>query len=390
MAVAQVAVLLWLYLAAASPSAAAAASDTHLQRVNVQGALCLDGSSAPLFYRESPYNSSTLVIFLDGGASCTRFEDCSDWGTQGTDEMGKASTSRQLSRPILDRDCSLNPDFCTASMALVPSCTGDLHSGTRSPFSGHTNLARFVDILVDAVPATTHVLLTGVGAGVYINADYVAQRFSNATVKASPVAAYSPGALPAEDSPCPDVFSDYSYQSSGTPGSSACTNGREAPDLWGAHNVSEVCIDELGDEWWKCHFPHTAAGYIETPLYWAQNEFDIDRIFVPEGPVNDGSDATKAFMSYFGAATAASMSTQLPAKDGAFVPSCAAHTSMDADIDGVEYLPSLGEWFWERSDPVILFDVCVSTESLPCNPACTAAGGSLRGGAYREPDRVRF
>ena len=55
--------------------------------------------------------------------------------------------------PVLDDDCSINPDFCDAMKIYVPYCTGDVHLGTRSSagpatwgvwFDGHLNFVAMV------------------------------------------------------------------------------------------------------------------------------------------------------------------------------------------------------------------------------------------------------
>eukprot|EP00662_Eupelagonemidae_sp_cell21_P027429 gene27429-10537_t len=41
---------------------------------------------------------------------------------------------------ILSRNCSHSPDFCRYSVALIPSCDGNLWLGARPPFRGNANL----------------------------------------------------------------------------------------------------------------------------------------------------------------------------------------------------------------------------------------------------------
>ena len=54
-------------------------------------------------------------------------------------------------------------------------------------------------------------------------------------------------------------------------------------------------------------------------------------------------------------------------KDGAFVPSCLDHTNMNHEIDGIQYLAALGDWYFERTDSDMkIYDSCVSDDGLPC------------------------
>lgn len=103
----------------------------------------------------------------------------------------------------LNRDDSAsNPDWWDNHHVLIPYCTGDLHSGTVTTptedtfdlyFAGHLVLAAVLDELValHGLSSASDIIVSGDsagGIGVWMNVDYVAERFPNARVTAAPFA----------------------------------------------------------------------------------------------------------------------------------------------------------------------------------------------------------
>ena len=398
-------------------AASAAAGGQDMTRHLLNGTNCLDGSEAGFYYSSATTRPDVAVIFLQGGGACTSYEGCVAWGANGMGSSDGWAATKASPTTVITDNCSSNPDFCGAHMIYVPYCTGDVHSGTRDTgayedgaemfFSGHRNFAKIVDTIIgdllgsgrhDASPLTS-VLLTGWSAGGYgtfVNADWLAKSLSAepalnvTTVKGAPVAGYFfPGVPPAEtgSAPCPELVSDFSHESAGTSGNSACTSDTNA--LWRSLNISARCLADFGEEeGWKCDTANVAVQYIETPLHWGQNQYDSNQIFVQLGAPQDGSAAEEQYVAYYGGAALESMLRLLPDKDGAFVPSCLDHTNL-VDILEVEYLSAMGDWFWGRSSaraagrtpsdpnaattlalPAVLYDNCTSDDGLPCNPNC--------------------
>jgi len=354
-----------------------------LTKFLVPNSNCIDGSSGGYYGPDPDISSNTttrLVVFLNGGGACTSKANCESWA-KSLGSSDKWPNTKKSGTPLHEEDCEVNPDWCDALKVVVPYCTGDVHSGNRSQpawdddfgyFSGHRNVVSvFADILSKyEVGNVKEVLLSGGSAGgfgTFLNIDYVRSLFSHdVVVKGSPLAGYFiPGELPGLDSDTPWMVSDFAHQSKGETGNSK-SDGAVA-DLWGSVNISQACVDDLGDEYRQCQSAHVAATYIETPLFWAQNQFDTNQIFSGEGAPQDGSDEETSYIKYFGEATLSSMKSQLPGKDGAFVPSCLDHVGMKSKIGEDEYYAALGDWYFERrTDEAKVYDDCVSEDGLPC------------------------
>lgn len=411
-----------------------------MTRYLLNGTNCLDGSEAGFYYSSATTRPDVAVFFLEGGGACTSYESCVAWAANGAGSSDAWAATKVSPDTVITDDCSSNPDLCGAHMIYVPYCTGDVHSGTRNTgayengtemfFSGHRNFAKIADTVIgdllgsdggNASPSMS-VLLTGVsagGIGTFLNADWLAKRLAAeptlnvATFKGAPRAGYFfPGVPQAEagSAPCPELVSDFSHESVGTSGNSACTSATNV--LWRSLNISARCLADFAEEdWWKCMWANVAVQYVETPLHWGQNQYDSDQIFVELGAPQDGSAAEENYVAYYGGAALESMLRSLPEKDGAFVPSCLDHVNL-VDIGSAAYLPAMGDWFWGRSStaaaagrgappnpnvavataaaaaaflalPAVLYDNCTSDDGLPCNPNC-ANGRHISATATKE------
>ncbi len=140
---------------------------------------CASGS--PTGIGVNPHaGATTLVIYLEGGGSCTDAESC--WGPNpGANNLSgydaaTFSAATQLKYPLLVRSVSGNP-LATANFAYVPYCTGDMHGGAKlaqlageagtipTYFWGARDLDLFVARLVPTFPGMTRVYLFGTSAG---------------------------------------------------------------------------------------------------------------------------------------------------------------------------------------------------------------------------------
>jgi hypothetical protein len=163
--------------------------------VDVPASKCGSGTSTG--FAVNPHASATqLVIYLEGGGSCTTGDTC--WGPDpGATNMsgydaGTFSAAPQRGYPILDRGKQGNP-FAAMDMAYIPYCTGDLHGGAGTAnlktddggtvetyFYGGYDMDRFLERLVPTFPSLTRVYLVGTSAGgfgSFINFDRVARDF---------------------------------------------------------------------------------------------------------------------------------------------------------------------------------------------------------------------
>jgi hypothetical protein len=109
-----------------------------------------------------------------------------------------------IRRYLASDNCSENEHLCTYNHVLDPYCSQDLHSGqvtTASDesfglyFAGHLILAATLDNLdkLHNLTSATEIIICGVsagGIGVWMNVDYVAQRYDHETVSTSIIIIY--------------------------------------------------------------------------------------------------------------------------------------------------------------------------------------------------------
>jgi hypothetical protein len=255
-----------------------------------KGGRCLDGSMAGYYYKQGSV-AGRFVISMQGGGGCADEQSCL---SRAKTDLGSSKNwkKQQKGYQFLSTDCSANPGFCNATRVLVKYCTGDLHQGNHTAptaaswgliFDGHANFAAIIDDLKSAhgLGAATEVLLTGDsagGVGTFANADYLADRLPQATVKAAPSAGwFNPAALPSD---LPDIYppSDWAHFAAGTHGNPTSENSTlpalVVDKLWGARGLLPAsCVaDQKPDQWWACHSIHKWYKYIKTPLFVIENQ----------------------------------------------------------------------------------------------------------------------
>ena len=162
--------------------------------VDFPASRCAGGT--PTGMAVDPHAGSTdLVIYFEGGGSCTSATTC--WGPApkannlaGYDATTFAS-AQQRNYAFLNRDRSGNP-FAAMNLAYIPYCTGDLHAGTLEAdftadnaarptfFWGARDLDLFLQRIVPTFPHTQRVWIVGTSAGGFASFlvyDHVAQAF---------------------------------------------------------------------------------------------------------------------------------------------------------------------------------------------------------------------
>lgn len=155
------------------------------ETLTVEGPTCGNGSPVSAAIDRAALNtpnpSDKLVIFLQGGGACWDAATCGAGAATSisedlTDEavLQQAIASSEIG--ILSREDEQNP-FRNDSLAYVPYCTGDIHSGGNnapSPFtgivhSGGNNLVSFIgdseEGLISTFPDVKEVFLIGASAG---------------------------------------------------------------------------------------------------------------------------------------------------------------------------------------------------------------------------------
>lgn len=376
------------------------------------GGRCMDGTMAGYFFRAG--DPDLFIIFLEGGGACSNERDCTQRSKSG---MGSSQKWPQTvpgtggKFGLQSSNCTLNPDFCRATMVYMKYCTGDVHSGNNtspSPsswgfyFDGHANLARAVDALEQnhglGAPGVK-VLLSGGsagGIGTFRNIDWLASRLPNAVVKGAPNAGwFFPGSLPGDEPSDALPPSDWAHFEAGTHGSpldNATAKALLYGGVWNARGLVPADCQAAqggGDNWTSCASVHTQYKYITTPLFVLENQYDTNQINGQMGAPTAGANASEQlvleqYVAMYGEAMRNSTAqvlndaplTNKSQPDGIYHPSCYGHpvTEGIALDNHANYLPVLADWFFERNTMSHrLVERCAPTAGvgeLPCNPAC--------------------
>lgn len=161
--------------------------------------------------------------------------------------------------------------------------------------------------------------------------------------------------------------------------------------MWQATGLfPQACVDYYAGEWWACGSVHNLYPFITSPLYVMVNQYESHQLFntfgAPEVVADDHEyEMLKNYVVMQGEAMRASTEQVLldasprgAYANGLFSPSCLGH-GVRAAINGYEYMPLLGDWFFQRNELQRyhrLSETCPvsgGTGELPCNPikACS-------------------
>lgn len=359
-------------------------------------ARCLDGSPAGYFF--APGNTSSFVIFLQGGGACYTVS-----GASSTNCAARAKTALGSSNywaatytdndNVLSGDPSINP-FASFTRVFVPYCSGDVHLGTRtapvSPdfpfyFSGHHIVSAVITHLkeVTTLSTATSVLLSGSsagGIGSFVNSDFVAAALPNARVRAAPQGGWF--------FPAVVNFTAWEGGNSGPP--YAGQDGKVS-SLWASY-LPPACVASKGIPY--CSSVPFSYPYLTTPLHVSENQEDSNQLFAQLGvPYNVSNPQAVKFALYFQAAMKAGLAEIASSPVNAlFAPACLAHTenlnlAAKTKVGARDYTlrDSLGAWYFgvPNGVPRILMDSCVG---LNCNPTCPPLSGATKGG--REVENI--
>jgi O-palmitoleoyl-L-serine hydrolase len=276
----------------APPGAAAAA--VPKTPLTDPAARCLDGTLSAYYLQPGAgANASKFVIYLEGGGECTTNSSCH---AQLDSVLGSSKyfPASMASLPtFLTDDARVNPDFASWSHVYVPYCSQDLHSGrVTAPsaatfglyFSGHLVFRAVLDALAATagLGGATDVILTGNsagGIGVWINADYLAQRVPGARVSAVPIAG----------------FYFYAYPYTGVNHTSSSLADFRPPAwpvtyaLWDAF-ADESCVAGRPGDPWACMLANYSFPWVSTPSFVVEAQTDqvvlTDHDWVPAGYVS--------------------------------------------------------------------------------------------------------
>jgi Pectinacetylesterase len=160
------------------------------QRVEPGGATrCARGGPYAFWLRKG--DPEKLLVFFQGGGGCFDVTTCQP-GSRWFDDRVDAVDDPGASGGVLDLFDSRNP-FRDYSMVYIPSCTGDVHTGTRVvrygryrvQQKGYFNARAALARAFREFPSATQVFITGCSAGSVgsaFHADAVLRRYPKARV----------------------------------------------------------------------------------------------------------------------------------------------------------------------------------------------------------------
>ena len=146
--------------------------------VDVDGAVCNDGSQTGIGVNPGS-DKSKILFYFEGGGACGDYGSCFQLKTATVGPFGATQlAARSFTGSELDRTVAGNP-FATWTYIYVPYCTGDLHGGIRkatyttgpntADFAhvGHINVLRDLDRVVATYPTISDLVVSGSSAGGY-------------------------------------------------------------------------------------------------------------------------------------------------------------------------------------------------------------------------------
>ena len=358
--------------------------------------------------------NDSFVIFLDGGGLCLTEQACKHRANTSKGSATKWLNFSTDNSNVLSSN-PFNP-FGNWTHVRVPYGSGDVYIGRQRVansiglyFAGHNTLEAIVSDLKNrsGFGSARRVLFSGGsagGIGVLQNADWLGTQLGHDTVyKASPQAGgyFSNSFLKIMPQYASGLFNGSSSGGAARdPGVNAASLMADVVVSWfggatgqGAIHMDQSCVEALPllkkHTCWSAavHYP-----FITTPLFLAQNRFDLNQIQSVMGttwwPYPKGEKehalAVAAYVRYFGQRTVSGIAHAVihgpkNATDGLFMPSCFAHCSNLCMLDnssmvqGFRYHEALEDWFEGRGKvPHLLFDDCNAKEGTedPCNRNC--------------------
>ena len=350
-------------------------------------ARCLDGTQAGFYAQTAPndQDSRKWVIYLNGGGECDSQSACT---SQTGGSLGSSKYFSNTSDPsgwFLGSDyCDYNPDFCGWNHAFDPYCTQDLHSGqVEVPsddtwglyFSGHNVFTATLDAL-DQPPYNlkdaTEIILQGVsagGIGVWMNLDYLAQRYPNARVTGVTIAGHY------------FYATYYDGPDHTNPGGMADFRESAWPTTYALYDayVDQSCKEDFESRGLSpsaCMLSNNSFPHIESDVFVVQSQ--TDQVVLtghdcwPEDHMYDTDEQTFMGQWHDNMTVALSPLMELDnTKNGVFAAACYTHTGFTHSaplIDGFSYSQAFGNFYFQRTaaDEYKLSDDC----GLMCNPTC--------------------
>lgn len=363
------------------------ASSVPLTMLTDPKAKCLDGTFGGFYAQQAPNaaDKNKWVIYLNGGGECDTESACQ---YQTTSSLGSSKYFYNTSDPsgwFLGSDyCPYNPTFCGWNHAFDPYCTQDLHSGQVTEatdetwglyFAGRHVFTATLDALDQApynLKDATDIILQGVsagGIGVWMNLDYLAQRYPDARVTGVTIAGHY-------------FYATY-YDGTNHTNPGGMGDFRESAlpatyDLYDAF-VDETCkqaYEAKGQSPGACLLSNNSFPYIESDSFVVQAQ--TDQVVLtghdcwPEDYMYESEE--QAFMGQWHDNMTVALSPLMKStnpKNGVFAAACYTHTGFTHSaplIDGISYNEAFTNFYFKQTAPkkYKLSDDC----GLMCNPTC--------------------
>lgn len=357
-------------------------------------AKCLDGTQAGYYVQQAKNlsNVNQWVLYLEGGGECDTESACQ---AQTYSSLGSskyfAPTSDSSSWYLASDYCPYNPDLCGWNHARDPYCTQDLHAGQiENPddstwglyFSGHLVFKAMLDAL-DQPPYNladaTDIILSGTsagGIGVWMNLDYLAERYPQARVTGATIAGHYFYAT---------YYDGVNHTQPGTMG-----DFRE-PAMSSTYTLYNAFVDETCKEAYEsrglsagaCLLSNNSLPYIKSDAYVVQSQTDsvvlTGHDTWPEAYMD--MEPEREFMEQWHqnmtTALRPMMEAQLEGRPryGVFAAACYIHggfTHSAPLINGLSYNQAFSRFYFDKNtendNPELykLMDDC----GLMCNPTC--------------------
>ncbi|XP_055686728.1 palmitoleoyl-protein carboxylesterase NOTUM [Lutzomyia longipalpis] len=252
---------------------------------------CNDGSQAGFYLRRSAVFSRRWIVYLEGGMYCYDYKSCRDRWLNARNLMTSAQwTDTKEVGGILSPHPDENPYWHDANHVIVPYCSSDSWSGTKSipdtrdgwRFMGSLIVKQVIADLIPLGLGNTQgaeLLLAGSsagGVGVMLNLDkirhfLVQERGLRVTVRGISDSGW---------------FLDREPY---VPGAIASTDVvKQGWNLWNGA-VPEACRKKHSREPWRCYFGHRLYPTLKAPLFVFQWLFDeeqmkADGVWAPKSP----------------------------------------------------------------------------------------------------------
>eukprot|EP00605_Chrysophyceae_sp_TOSAG23-4_P002507 GSChrysophyteH1.ASY1.ANO1.2770.1 assembled CDS len=376
--------MVFLLLAFLALVAQVISENVPLTILSAENAKCLDGTSAGYYYQSSSNvaDAKKWVIFLNGGGECDNENGCKK---QVDTSLGSSKYFPVESNAngwfAGSDDCNINPKFCSWNHVFNPYCSQDLHSGQmKAPsnetwglqFSGHHIISAILDDMDSkGLSSAEEIVVSGAsagGLGVWMNVDYIAERYPRARVTGLSIAGFyyfstfytGPGARQWDEQGTMADFRESAWPAT--------------YKLYDAFVDTDCAQREASAP--GCMVANVSFPYIQTPVFVVQSL--SDKVVLQYHDMLPDVSAERrilreqeVFLHQWQVNMTAAISPAGPRKvSGIFAAACWIHTEFNHAqpiVNGLNYLQAFEKFYTGDGDHVSI-DEC--GDGILCNPTC--------------------